>query len=190
MSLMSLRRRWSSWVCTLVAAATLLLGSGVAFGRAPTLEELPTIQRIMDEAKREITAQEKAAKAAKKDPKMDEILAYQKGGVDIREVQPLVKILRDPAEAFKYRQAAAMAIRIRFQKVNTKDAKMRLLERNIGKAIVSLLGANRSQEREWADGILSQFWPFMARKIHFDPQKADYRKKIQAMREWKRFLSR
>lgn len=174
---------------SLVGAVTLLFGNGVAFGRAPTLRQLPTAEMILKQAKKEIAAQERAAERAKQDPEMDKILAYEKGRSSIKEVQPLLDIFRDPRQKSKYRQAAAMAIRIRFKKVNPKDARIRLLEKSIGKEVVPLLESTQQEVREWADSILTEFWPSVARRIRYDPTKNDYRLKMTAIRRWRRFLS-
>ena len=171
--------------------AVLLVVATPALAKAPTLEELPTVKYINEEAKRQIEARRRAEEEAKKDPKMDLINAYAdpEGAVSMYKWEPVVTILKDEKEEPKHREGAAKALRARFKDVKP-NAKIRDVKKKISLSIVKLLVDNDPRVRAWVYGILDEWYPGAKSAIKYDPNEVNYPKRYKGYTEWRKYLSK
>jgi hypothetical protein len=175
-----------------VVPCGLLVGfllASTAFARAPSLEELPTVKVIQEQAGVKIEEARRAAAEAQKDPKKERIDAYANGTATIFEWKEIVDVLKGDSEQTAYRQAAADAIGQRFENVAPSDTRMDKLKREIALSILKLLNDKERQVRIWAHKILVVFWPGRAQHIGFNPEAANARERYDAYKAWQKWLS-
>jgi hypothetical protein len=174
-----------------VIAGILLSGlcAAAASARAPTFDELPTVKAIQDQAGVKIEEARRAAAEAQKDPKKELIDSYSNGTASIFAWKGIVDVLKGDSEQIAYRQAAADAIRQRFQNVAPSDTRMDKLKREIAQSILKLLNDKDRQVRIWAHGVLVVFWPGRAQAIGYNPEAANARERYDAYKGWQKFLS-
>ncbi len=172
-----------------IVAVLVMMVGGVALSRAPTLEDLPSVKAIQEAATKAIEKAREAAAAAEKDPKKEMIDAYANGSVSIFAWKGVVDVLKDDNEQAKYRQAAADAVRQRFQNVPPNDTKLEKVKKEIAAALLNLLSDNDKQVRIWVHGVFERFWPGRAQAIGFNPETADRRERYKAFKEWQKFVS-
>lgn len=166
----------------------LVLLGGVAFARAPTREDLPTVRDVMRRMDREEELIQRRAEEANRDDKMDRIKAWEDGRAQVTEVKFLLDIIKDEKEERKYRYQATVAIRNRLKDMPAADQKIRKLKQQIGLELVGLLTDNDDDVPVWVAAIFREFWPGEYTKSGYDP-KDPYLKRLKAAREWRKFLS-
>ncbi|MEN8152231.1 MAG: hypothetical protein ABFS86_20605 [Planctomycetota bacterium] len=158
-----------------------------AFGKAPTLEELPTGKWIVAKSKEAIEVARLKAEEAKKDPKLDLINAYADPSGSFYDWAGVVEILKDGKEKPGYRQKAANAIRIRFRDVRA-DGRIRDVKKKIAQSIVRLLKDGNIDERTWVYGIFHEFYQGAAGRIGYNPAETNYMKRNKAYLDWVKYL--
>lgn len=174
---------------TMLAIPLFLVAlGGVAFGRAPTREELPTVRDVKKLTDAETVRIQRATEAANRDDKMDRIRAWEDGRVQVTDVKFLLDIIKDEKEERKYRYQATVAIRNRLKDMPAADQKIRKLKQQIGLELVGLLTENDDELRTWVAAIFHEFWQGEYTKSGYDP-KDSYLKRLKAAREWRKFLS-
>jgi hypothetical protein len=177
-------------VLTLAAALwTLALPATVAFGRAPTLEELPTVKKLQADADKAIEERRKAEIEARKDPVMDAIHAYRDKAVPMTQWKDVADILKEDRETSEHRRAAAEALCERFKELTGSDQRITKLKKEIASSILPKLNDNNSTEvRIWVNSVFVAFWPGTAGKIDFNPEESNFKKRYDAWKEWRKFL--
>ncbi len=174
-----------------IALLILLLGSlsTIAYGRAPTLEELPTVKKIQEDADKAIEERRRAEIEARKDPVMDQITAYREKNIRLNEWKRIAEILRDDRETPEHRRAAAEAFRVRFKGLTGGDPRINKVKKEIGASLLSKLNDSSNTElRIWVHSVFSAFWPGTANKIGFNPEESNFKRRYDDWKEWRKFL--
>lgn len=170
-----------------VPFVVLALG-GVAFARAPTRAELPTVRDIIRRADEEQDRILRIAEEASRDDKMERIRDWEDGKVQVSDAKFLLDLIKDEKEERKYRYQATVALRNRLKDMPAADQKIRKLKQQIGIDLVGLLTDNDDEVRAWVAAIFRDFWAGEYTKTGYDP-KDPYLKRLKAAREWRKFLS-
>jgi len=174
----------------LTALALLLLSAGAAVARAPTSEELPIAKDILEAAMEEKARLAAEREAELRDPRMETIRAYQDPEqTTLEEWQGVVEILKEKENEKKYRQAAADAIRARFQDIR-EDDRIRRMKKEIGRELVYQLLSPEREVRIWVAAIFKQFWGREYTRFGYDPEETNVPRRSKAVKDWRRFLAR
>ena len=174
-----------------IALITLILGlfSTVAFGRAPTLEELPTVKKLQADADKAIEERRRAEIEAQKDPVMDLIHAYRDKAAPMTDWKEVADILKDDRATPEHRRAASEAFCQRFKDLTGADQRISKLKKEIGASLLAKLNDNNDvQVRIWVNSVFATFWPGTAGKIRFNPEESNFKKRYDAWKEWRKFL--
>jgi hypothetical protein len=170
----------------------LILGffAGLAYGRAPTLDELPTVKHLQREADLAIEARRRAEVEAQKDPVLDLIKAYRTKAVPMFSPhwKPIADILKDDRETDDHRRAASEAFRERFKDLTGSDARIEKLKKEIGNYLLPKLNDGKTEVRVWVHGVFQRFWPGTAGKIGFKAEDENSRRRYDAYKDWRKFL--
>jgi hypothetical protein len=171
--------------------AVLLLPAGAVFAKAPSLDEIPSVKKIIEDSEKEAERRRLAAEEAKKDPKMEAITAYAKGPTSFYAWKEITEILRDKKEEDRYRKAASDAIRECFRDKDKTDRRVRDVMMEIGRDLVYKLNDSGDREgRLYVYLIFSDFWEARAKLIGYDPNETNYNKRSKAWREWYLYLKK
>jgi len=176
-----------------VLGVILIFGTccALAYGRAPTLEELPTIKRIQEDADKAIEERRRAEIEAQKDPVMDEIHAYRDKAVPMfaPHWKGIADILKDDRETMEHRRAAAEAFRERFKDHIKADSRIEKLKKDIAVYLLPKLNdSNNTEVRIWVAGVFQRFWPGTYTKIGFNPEESNFKSRYDDWKEWRKFL--
>ena len=170
----------------LLTTMALLTLAGTAAAKAPSLTELPTVKRVFEFAEKKRVDLRTAEARANQDDKLDAIRAYGKGNFKRTAFADVLKYLLDTKEEKKYRVAAYLAIRERFNDLAGYDT----VKKAIALPLLTKLRSKDKDERTWAGEILATFWPGNARKINYDPNQHNYRTLNDKYKEWKKVVDR
>jgi hypothetical protein len=171
--------------------AILVLGlvCTAARAKAPTLEELPTVKKLREDADKAIEERRRAEIEAQKDPVMDEIHAYRDKAVPMfaPHWKRIAEILKDDRETAEHRRAASEAFVVRFK--NVDDPRISKLKKEIGNSLLAKLNDNNNVEvRIWVHNVFRAFWQGTADRIRFNPEESNFKKRYDAWKEWRKFL--
>jgi bacterioferritin (cytochrome b1) len=175
-------------IAVLLGVSTLLLTADAAFARAPTLEELPTVKEVNEEAKRILAKDLADELEAQKDPKMDTIRDYAEHRVGYLYFQKVAGILTDDHEDMEYRRAAADAFVERFADLDPWDEHVRKAKVRIGQAIVDELNDRSLEIRTRVAKIFEAFFPGQYPIFGYDPEETTFAKRNKAVKRWKEHL--
>lgn len=140
----SLSRLGAALAVALLGLAAFAALPGSALAKGPEAEDMPTLERIYQEAKSAKEAAERAAAEAARDLNQEAIDAYATGATALTEFQALTELINDSKtdELQRYRQPAATAILARFRAENLDDPAVRTVRRAVAMEIVDLMKAN------------------------------------------------
>lgn len=167
----------------------LLFSATVAFGRAPTLEELPTVKKIQEDADKAIEERRRAEIEAQKDPVMDEIHAYRDKNIRMDEWKRVTDILKDDRETPEHRRAASEALCLRFKDLDKTNGQIVKVKKEIGVSLLNELNdGNNTELRILVHKVFVTFWPGTATKIGFNPEEPSSKKRYEDWKDWRKFL--
>jgi hypothetical protein len=170
-------------------ALIILSAATVAYGRAPTLEELPSVKKIQEDADKAIEERRRAEIEAQKDPVMDEIHAYRDKNIRMDEWKRVTDILKDDRETPEHRRAAAEALCVRFKELDKNNGQIVKVKKDIGASLLNQLNDNNNGElRMMVYSVFSTFWPGTATKIGFNPEEPSPKRRYDGWKEWRKFL--
>lgn len=160
-----------------------------AFARAPTLDELPTVKKLQELADKAIDERRRAEVEASRDPTMDAIKAYREGSPSAPAWRRIADILKDEKETRAHREEAAKAFVERFTPPAAGDQRIEKAKREIATYLLKDLNSRERDVRIWVHGIFKTFWKNPAARMAFDPEEENYRKRYDAWKQWRDFLS-
>ena len=166
------------------------VGVGVAYGRGPTLEELPTVKKIQADAEKAVEDRRRAEIEAQKDPVLDAIHAYRDKAVPMfaPHWKKIADVLKDDRASMDHRKAASAAFCTRFKGLTGADARIEKLKKEIGREILLKLNDNNTEIRVIVARIFGTFWPGTAGNIGFNPEDSNFKKRYDAYKAWRKFL--
>ena len=174
-----------------LCAATLICGTALAKG--PTPEELPTVEQILEKARAEKAAIDRAAAEASRDPHQEAIDAYRDGTVPLEDYTKLTAIINESKEdeLQPYRTKAAQAVLQRFKAVNIDDPAVRRTRNELVLEIVDLMKVSSNDTVGLAiiDEVLKTWWRTkIATDVRFNPADK-YRDRAKAWRKMRTFIA-
>lgn len=174
--------------------AAVLVGALALTARAeaPEADDMPTLERIYQEAKAAKEEAERAAAEAARDPNKEAIEAYRDGRTALAEFKPLTDIINndDDDEIQRYRQPAATAILQRFRQENGDDPAVQRTRAALALEIVDLMKANSSDQVGLAiiQEVLQTWWRAkMTNDVRFKATDK-WRERSKAWRIMRRYL--
>ena len=177
------------WVLFLSVAVLCVALAAPAFARAPTLEELPSVKKLQELADKAIDARRRAEEEAARDPVMDLINAYRTGSPSAPSWRKIADILKDDKETRTHREEAAKAFMERFKIPAAGDQRIEKAKREIGQYLLKDLNSRERDVRVWVHGIYKVFWKNPAARMGFNPEEDNFRKRYDAWKLWREFLS-
>jgi hypothetical protein len=165
----------------------------VAFARAPKPGETPTVEDLLQEAKKAIESEAKKKEEAARDTTKDMIDAYRDGRTPLEEWAPLAEILnnaKDDKMGF-YRQLVQQAFRERFSHERDTDPHVRQVRRDIANAILPLMKAPEKDDvgLRMIEGILYEWYRQQMLNLKFKATDKPG-KRADAYTKMKKFLDK